>query len=77
MFSIDIDFCDCRKHKKSFAVTRIRTEVASATTKSTDHYTITAIAPLCISMTQTLNKLEPILRKELEPILLYAGFGAN
>ena len=31
---------------KNHAVTRIRTWVASATTKSTNHYTITAIGPL-------------------------------
>ena len=30
------------KHKNVLAVTRIRTWVASATTKSTNHYTITA-----------------------------------
>ena len=32
--------------KENYAVTRIRTWVASATTKSTNHYTITAIRPL-------------------------------
>ena len=36
----------------SAAVTRIRTWVASATTKSTNHYTITAIEPWLAGMLQ-------------------------
>ena len=33
---------DCWRELQSYAVTRIRTEVAAATTQSTNHYTITA-----------------------------------
>ena len=36
--------------QKNYAVTRIRTWVASATTKSNNHYTITAIVPLLHSV---------------------------
>ena len=36
------------QNQKNYAVTRIRTWVASATTKSTNHYTITAIVPLLL-----------------------------
>ena len=35
-----------QNEKENYAVTRIRTWVASATTKSTNHYTITATEPL-------------------------------
>ena len=37
----------CRDREHSSAVTRIRTWVVSATTRSTNHYTITANAPAC------------------------------
>ena len=37
-----------QNEKENYAVTRIRTWVASATTKSTNHYTITATGPLWV-----------------------------
>ena len=50
------------------AVTRIRTWVASATTKSTNHYTITAIADRC-----TMNRLSKlkIVSPRIFPVFAY------
>ena len=40
------------------AVTRIRTWVSSATTRGTDHYTITAIEP-CLEAVLPFHELKP------------------
>ena len=45
-----------QNEKENYAVTRIRTWVASATTKSTNHYTITATRLLLINSSKVYNR---------------------